>query len=294
MKTFFILLTIIFLSAGTAFAQTSSCYELTRSKGIAAYNAGNYDRAIEYFKLSLNTCEDTPRNNDLQTWINKCKTLKELNIEMVHIQGGTYSNTMFDDPYDDTDDEQNTFLITLDEFNLGKYEITQKQWTTIMDYNPSYFRGDNLPVENVGWQEVMRFIDKLNVLSNKHYRLPTAAEWYYVWERNGYYPVNEETNNPSEWNEDNSEFKTHPVGTKLPNQSGLYDFTGNVWEWSSDKNGKYQTKRMSNPRITSGTYRLICGTAYDGCTECDREPIGQVEFNYKGKDTGFRLALDSK
>lgn len=124
-------------------------------------------------------------------------------------------------------------------FYMGKYEITQKQWRDIMGTNPSDFKGDDLPVENVSWNEVQNFIQKLNQKEETNkYRLPSEAEWEYA-ARAGTTTMYSFGNDESElgeyaWYAENSGDKTHPVGQKNPNKWGLYDIHGNVWEWVQD------------------------------------------------------------
>lgn len=128
-------------------------------------------------------------------------------------------------------------------FWLSKCEITQKQWKTAMGKNPSAFKGDSLPIESVSWNDVQRFITKLNQNGHGKYRLPTEAEWEYCCQAggtNGFavgidFDAIDRTNvTDYAWCRGNSENKTHPVGTKRPNAWGLHDMQGNVWEWCQD------------------------------------------------------------
>jgi formylglycine-generating enzyme required for sulfatase activity len=124
-------------------------------------------------------------------------------------------------------------------FYLGVSPVTQKEWKAVMGDNPSYFKGDDLPVESVSWNDVQEFIKKLNEKENiDKYRLPSESEWEYA-ARAGtttkYYFGDDESNlGDYAWYYDNSDSKTHPVGEKQPNPWGLYDMHGNVWEWVQD------------------------------------------------------------
>jgi formylglycine-generating enzyme required for sulfatase activity len=128
-------------------------------------------------------------------------------------------------------------------FLIGKYEVTQKQWTEVMSNNPSAFKGDDLPVESVSWEDAQQFIKKLNAVSDAKFRLPSEAEWEYACRAgstNLYSTVaGREEVLPTKlveyaWSRSNAENKTHPVGTRKPNVWGLHDLHGNVWEWCRD------------------------------------------------------------
>ncbi|AKB12230.1 MAG TPA: formylglycine-generating enzyme family protein [Methanosarcina thermophila] len=129
-------------------------------------------------------------------------------------------------------------------FYLSKYPVTQEQWQVVMGDNPSYFRGEKHPVENVSWNEVQVFFSKLNALenareNNRIFRLPTEAEWEYASRagtETAYFFGNDESKlREYAWFLENSGFETHPVGLKKPNPWGLYDIYGNVWEWVQDE-----------------------------------------------------------
>ena len=133
-----------------------------------------------------------------------------------------------------------------------------------MGSNPSHFKGDNLPVENVSWNDVQEFIKKLNSLTGKLYRLPTEAEWEYAARggnrSQGFKYSGSNTVGNVAWYSANSGSSIKPVGTKSPNELGIYDMSGNVWEWCSDWYGTYSSNAETNPRGPStGSYRVLRG-----------------------------------
>jgi len=167
-------------------------------------------------------------------------SINTIDMEFVLIQPGEFD---MGSPANETgryNDEGPIHHVTISEaFYLGKYEVTQKQWHEVMGDNPSYFKGDDLPVENVSWDNVQKFIKRLNEKENTHkYRLPSEAEWEYA-ARAGTttrYSFGDDDSKLGEyaWYSENSGDNTHPVGNKGANPWGLYDVHGNVWEWVQD------------------------------------------------------------
>jgi formylglycine-generating enzyme required for sulfatase activity len=170
---------------------------------------------------------------------------------------------------------------------MGKYEVTQKEWVEIMGSNPSEFKGDNLPVEMVSWHDVIEYCNKRSLregltpayrgsgdtvtcdLSASGYRLPTEAEWEYAAKGgvNGAYLTYSYSGSNSVdsvgWYEGNSGDRTRPVGTKQPNDLGIYDMSGNVWEWCWDWYGDYPGGSQTDPAgPASGSARVLRGGGY--------------------------------
>jgi formylglycine-generating enzyme required for sulfatase activity len=131
---------------------------------------------------------------------------------------------------------------------MGKYDVTQKEWRDIMGSNPSHFKncGDNCPVEQVSWNDVQEFLQKLNAKTGKQYRLPTGEEWEYSCYggniKNTY--CGGDNQDSIAWYGDNSNDTTHPVGLKQANSYGLYDMNGNVWQWMGNKTDNEYGRRV--------------------------------------------------
>lgn len=175
-------------------------------------------------------------------------------MEFVLVKGGCYDmgNTFDNGGFD----EKPVHEVCVDDFYMGKYETTQRQWKTVTGNNPSHFwfRGRNRPVEQVSWDDVQEFIRMLDQRTGKNFRLPTEAEWEYAARSGGKREKYSGTSNENElgdfaWSRENSGGKTHPVGRKKPNGLGLYDMTGNVEEWTADWYDRdyYRTSPKKNP-----------------------------------------------
>jgi formylglycine-generating enzyme required for sulfatase activity len=194
---------------------------------------------------------------------------------MVFVKGGVFQ--MGGD--DGGSDEKPIHSVIVNDFYIGKYEVTQKEWRAIMGTNPSHFKDcDNCPVERVSWNDVQEYIKKLNAKTGKNYRLPTEAEWEYAArggnQSKGYTYSGSNTTDNVAWNHENSydlgsehkNYGTNSVGQKSPNELGIYDMSGNVWEWCSDWYGSdyYKNSSSNNPKgANSGTYRVLRGGAWD-------------------------------
>ena len=178
---------------------------------------------------------------------------------MVFIKGGCF---IMGNDYAQ-EDEKPEHEICVDDFYLDKYEVTQARWEKLMGFNPSKFSGADLPVEQVNFVNVQKFIKK----SAGACRLPTEAEWEYA-ARGGattrYYWGNM-VHGDYTWYEENSEEKTHPVGSKAPNQYGVYDMMGSVWEWVNDwYEPYYKIRSKNNPQgPKTGESKVVRGGSFD-------------------------------
>ncbi len=224
-------------------------------------------------------------------------------MEFVSVKGGCFE--MGDLFGDGEDDEKPEHEVCVDDFYMGRYEVTQDQYRKITGNNPSKLKGGKLPVENMSWNDAQNFIHKLNNISGQNYRLPTEAEWEYAARSGGKLEKWAGTNNKSEleryaWYRGN---KTHTVGQKEPNGLGLFDMSGNVWEWCSDWYDKnyYSLSPHNNPHGSSkGSGRVIRGgSAFSyawNVRTADRFGYGpslrlRYRPGYRYNNHGFRLLL---
>lgn len=222
-------------------------------------------------------------------------------MEFVFVKGGFFE---MGDTFGDGDaDEKPVHEVCVGDFWMGKYEVTQGQWQRIMGENPSYFKsGENYPIENVSWNDVQEFIRRLNQSSGKKYRLPTEAEWEYAARSGGKREKWAGTSIEGElreyaWYYVNSGRGTQPVGQKRPNGLGLYDMSGNVWEWCQDwyDENYYRNSPRNNPRgPDSGSSKVVRGGSWYyspwGIRASDRSWDGPSDRN---DISGFRLILSS-
>jgi formylglycine-generating enzyme required for sulfatase activity len=213
-------------------------------------------------------------------------------MEFILVNGGCFP--MGDSFGDGLPAEKPRHEVCLDNFYLGKYEVTQGQWKKVMGVNPSHFKncGENCPVESVAWTDVETFIAEMNNLSSQKYRLPTEAEWEYAARDGGKMVKWAGTSSENKltnyaWYGDNSGDKTHPAGRKKPNALGLYDMTGNVWEWTSDFYSEtfYRKSPRDNPTgPEEGTSRVLRG----GCWLDRTKDIRSSQRFFFAPQTGFK------
>ena len=191
-----------------------------------------------------------------------------ISIEMVKVEAGTFmmgATSEMKDPYDE---EKPVHQVTLtNDYYMGKYEVPQALWEAVMGSNPSKYKGDNLPVEKVSWNDCQEFISKLNSLTGRKFRLPTEAEWEYAArggkKSRGYQYSGSNSISDVAWYDGNSGSKPHPVGTKQANELGIYDMSGNVYEWCSDWYGSYSSSSQTNPTgADSGSSRVYRGGSW--------------------------------
>ena len=208
---------------------------------------------------------------------------------MVYVLGGDF--TMGND---DITNQSPAHLVSLSSYSIGQYEVTQELWEAVMDDNPSCSKGKRRPVDNVSWDDCMKFIEKLNSLTGMNFRLPTEAQWEYAargpyWEE---FSGSDDVNDVAIYDETSSGASA-AVGTRESNFWGIYDMSGNVSEWCSDKYGKYESDKQTDPQgATSGRSYIHRG----GSWKSDERYCKVTWRAYKSPDihsddVGFRLCL---
>lgn len=241
---------------------------------------------------STNHSDNTSSTTGLSAEINKFLS------NMVYVSGGTFTMGGTSEQGSEVEsDEKPIHNVTLSSYYICKYEVTQALWRAVMSSNPSYFKGDNLPAELVSWNDCQTFINRLNSYTGRNFRLPTEAEWEFA-ARGGNYSRRYKYSGSNyigdvAWYSDNSDSRTHPVGTKQANEIGLHDMSGNVYEWCSDWYGSYSSYSQTDPTgSNSGSLRVPRGGSWnsiDGCYRSSyRYNFTPVNRNY---DLGLRLVL---
>ena len=222
-------------------------------------------------------------------------TVNGVSFNMVRVEGGTFQ--MGSNDSDASSNEQPVHQVTLSTYSIGETEVTQALWEAVMGSNPSKWKGGSLPVEQVSWNDCQTFIQKLNQLTGKQFRLPTEAEWEYAArggsKSRGYKYSGSNTIDDVAWYWDNSGKKTHPVKAKQANELGLYDMTGNVLEWCQDWYGKYSSSPQTNPKgPSSASGRVYRGGGwYYGARFCRVSERGGLTPGNRYGSLGLRLAL---
>ena len=216
-------------------------------------------------------------------------------FEMVCVEGGSFMMGS----EDGFDDEEPVHTVTLDHYAIGKTQVTQALWQAVMGSNPSNNIGATHPVEKVSWDDCQLFIEKLNQLTGKRFSLPTEAQWEFAARggnlSKGYTYAGSNDLNSVGWYNDNSGNQTHPVGEKHPNELGLFDMSGNVWEWCWDwfDANYYSRSPERNPQGPDSGSGLVYrgGSRWNSAESCR---VSFRSYNYpfdRCNDMGLRLSL---
>lgn len=229
-------------------------------------------------------------------------TVNGVSFEMVFVEGGSFTRGCDSNTRGCISDEIPKHVVSLPDFYIGRLEVTQLLWRTIMGSNPSELKGDHLPVTMVSWDDCQRFIRRLNRLTGYQFSLPTEVQWEFA-ARGGNLSKGFNFSGSNEiddvaWWEDNSGDRVRRGATKLANELGIYDMTGNVFEWCADwYSPNYYRFSAENPESPTGpalgTFRVFRGGSYRNTTSfCLVTRRNYNTPDRRWNDLGFRLALN--
>ena len=230
------------------------------------------------------------------------EAIREMVSAMVRVEGGTFQ--MGSDDELAADDEQPVHAVTLSNYRIAKFTVTRKQWRAIMrdwlQWNGNYGTGDDLPATNLNMDDVQRFLETVNRLGALNFRLPTEAEWEYAArggkKSHGTSYSGSDNADAVAWHQGNGCNVLHPVGSLQPNELGLYDMSGNVWEWCSDWYGTYSADAQTNPQGPNyGDRRVVRGGSFSYEAAFSRvTQRNSIQPNTQSFAVGFRLAMDEQ
>ena len=278
MKTLRYIFFIILLTAATTYVYSQS-WDMFFDKGKEHYDKGNYEKAIENLELYLKYETTNPKAEAKQLLESAHKIVKQrpkeayfiedalgLNMKMIYVEGGTFLMGAPENDKEANSDEKPQHQVTLDSYYIAEFEVTQSQWEKVMEttirqkFDESGFaeygyklpgEGTNFPMYYVSWEDVIAFCQKLSEISGKSYQLPTEAQWEYAArggiKSKGYKYSGSNNLDEVAWHPQNSEGVVYQVGLKIPNELGLYDMNGNVYEWCQDLYGDYSYEDQYNP-----------------------------------------------
>lgn len=241
---------------------------------------------------SMSTTPDVSMRSNEKTF-----SVKGVTFKMMMVEGGTFNMGATSEQKEPFEREKPVHQVTLATYYLGETEVTQALWTAVMGSNPSNFTGDNLPVEYVRWSDCQTFIAELNYITGQNFRLPTEAEWEFAARggnnSHGYQYSGGSTLSDVAWYDGNSGDQTQEVKTKRANELGIYDMSGNVWEWCQDWYGSYISNSLTNPTgAATGSFRVGRGGGWYGSTGgCRSAYRRSISPNFRSNDLGLRLAL---
>ena len=260
---------------------------------------GGSDISADSSAISADTSAISADTSVNEAWTNEAMTFKVYGVSftMIPVEGGTFTMGATSEMTEPWGDEKPTHQVTLSSYYIGETEVTQALWKGVMGGNPSEFKGDDHPVEFVSWDGCQTFIRKLNALTGKRFRLPTEAEWEFA-ARGGNQSRHTQYSGSSRiddvaWYCVSSGYKPYPVKTKQPNELGIYDMTGNVYEWCQDWFGSYSSDSQTNPTgASSGSYRIYRGGSWlNSPRDCRSSSRGGSTPEYSNSFLGLRLVL---
>ena len=268
---------------------------------------GSWSNCAKGCRVSFRESDGTPPdrisfNFGLRLVLDEKKviTVNGVPFTMIKVKGGTFTMGATDEQGTDADsNESPTHQVTLSDYYIGQTEVTQELWQAVMGNNPSSNNSDmKYPVNRVSWNKAQDFITQLNSLTGMSFRLPTEAEWEFAARggnmSKGYKHAGSNDLNEVAWYGDNSDRLLHVVGLKKPNELGIYDMNGNVWEWTQDWYGLYSSEAQTNPSgPSSGSRKVQRGGCFNNNSQYSR--VSGVRQSYfvihGGTGEGLRLAL---
>ncbi|AEE48356.1 SUMF1/EgtB/PvdO family nonheme iron enzyme [Haliscomenobacter hydrossis] len=276
---------------------SSTALKLTQIQKLLS-GGGQYS----YFGLQGLGASTPPINPSTQNQPVVENAAEEDEYGLIRVKGGTFTMGCTTEQGSDCEgDEKPSHQVTVNDFSIGKHEVTQAQWRAVMGSDPPEldFKGcDQCPVERVSWNDVQEFLRKLNSKTGKQYRLPTEAEWEYAArggnQSRGYKYAGGNLLIEVAWFTENSDSKTHLVAQKKANELGLYDMSGNVWEWCQDRYGEnYSRRAQTNPTGAAlGSYRIYRGGGWGFYAGRCRVSFRHRDVpTFRSNGLGFRLAL---
>ena len=245
--------------------------------------------------------------DDMEISEEQKNVIRDLVANMVRVDGGTFlmgaQSTDAQGNNYDTDAQDNecpVHEVLLNDYYIGKFEITQREWAVIMGHNLGwsdlYGKGDDMPAYNVSWEAAITFAERLSAMTGLSFRLPTEAQWEYAARGAAYtqyyrFSGSDDVDNVA-WHNGNAGGTLHSVGEKMPNELGLCDMSGSLWEWCADSYGPYSADSSQDPCVVSGNPYVLRGGSWtylpDYCRVTCRD---SYDGNAVSISVGFRVSL---
>ena len=263
--------------------------------GVIYYHNRYFKKSLDYLEKYLSQEEKGKYYNSALDFYTKAEgevQVIEINTNMVRIPEGCFQMGSLDE---EADSDKRPHRVCVKAFEIGKYEVTQGEWQAVMGHNPARFaNGDRYPVEQVSWNDAQGYVRRLNQRTGQSYRLPTEAEWEYAC-RGGVAAERYCGGNMVDrvaWYQGNSDRRTHSVGEKAANGFGLYDLSGNVWEWTCSRYDRNYggAEKYCNDKDTSGPLAVRGGSWYITPAGVRSANRGRDAPTVRNDNLGFRLA----
>ncbi len=277
---------------------TPTMADLSKGQSLLKQFITSVGRDSEHYPLALERLSTVEAKLEAALAQILPEVLTKLNAQMERIEGGTLTMGCTREQTDCSDAEKPAHSVRVGSFEISKYEVTQEVWAAVMGANPSYFQGcAQCPVDTVSWDDIQGFLQKLNAGGGR-YRLPSEAEWEYAArggsQSRGYEYAGSSTPGAVAWYSENSGKRTHPVGQKQANELGLYDLSGNVYEWVQDcVNDNYRGAPTDGRAWESGDChgRVLRGGSWYLYPRLLRSAHRRwVTADYRNFNFGFRIA----